>query len=90
LQRVAAICERRDILLIIDDIQVGNGRTGTFFSFEPAGIYPDIVCLSKALGGGLPISLVMIRRGCDTWQPGPYRDVPRKHPPLSPQVLLDY
>jgi diaminobutyrate-2-oxoglutarate transaminase len=70
IRRIAAICQAHDILLIIDDIQVGNGRTGTFFSFEPAGIQPDIVCLSKAIGGGLPMSLVMMRRDCDVWRPG--------------------
>ena len=70
LRRIASICKAHDILLIVDDIQVGNGRTGTFFSFEPAGIQPDIVCLSKAIGGGLPMSLVFIRRDCDTWKPG--------------------
>ena len=70
LRRIADICKAHDILLIVDDIQVGNGRTGTFFSFERAGIEPDIVCLSKAIGGGLPISLVFLRRECDTWKPG--------------------
>lgn len=70
LHRVAELCKRHDILLIIDDIQVGNGRTGKFFSFEKAGITPDIVCLSKSIGGGLPLSLVLIRPECDAWQPG--------------------
>lgn len=70
IRQIDAICNANDILLIIDDIQVGNGRTGSFFSFEPAGIEPDIVCLSKAIGGGLPMSLVLMRRDCDTWKPG--------------------
>ncbi len=69
LRRVAKICKKHDILLIVDDIQVGNGRTGKFFSFEHAGITPDIVCLSKSIGGGLPLSLVLIRPECDTWLP---------------------
>jgi len=70
LRRVATLCRQREILLIVDDIQVGNGRTGKFFSFEHAGITPDIVCLSKSIGGGLPLSLVLIRPECDAWQPG--------------------
>ena len=70
LQKVSAICSKHDILLIVDDIQVGNGRTGKFFSFEHAGITPDIVCLSKSIGGGLPMSLVLIRPDCDAWQSG--------------------
>ncbi|MCU0714233.1 MAG: aminotransferase class III-fold pyridoxal phosphate-dependent enzyme [Pirellula sp.] len=69
-QRIANICKQHDVLLIIDDIQVGNGRTGTFFSFEPSGIKPDLVCLSKAIGGGFPMSLVLINPDIDIWQPG--------------------
>lgn len=64
------ICQEFDILLIIDDIQVGNGRTGTFFSFERAGIYPDMVTLSKSIGGGLPMALLLMRPELDQWQPG--------------------
>ncbi len=70
LRRVAQICQDRDIWLIVDDIQVGNGRTGDFFSFEEANIVPDLVCLSKSIGGGLPMSLVLIRRDADGWKPG--------------------
>ncbi|MCA9104785.1 MAG: diaminobutyrate--2-oxoglutarate transaminase [Planctomycetales bacterium] len=70
LRKIAAICRRHDIALIVDDIQVGNGRTGTFFSFEPAGIRPDIVCLSKSIGGGLPMSLLLLNPALDNWQPG--------------------
>jgi diaminobutyrate-2-oxoglutarate transaminase len=71
LQRLQAFCRKNDILLIVDDIQAGCGRTGTFFSFEPAGIEPDIVTLSKSLSGyGLPFAVVLIRRDLDQWQPG--------------------
>ncbi|MEM7377139.1 MAG: diaminobutyrate--2-oxoglutarate transaminase [Pseudomonadota bacterium] len=70
LRAVRAICDDFDIAMIVDDIQVGNGRTGPFFSFETAGIRPDIVCLSKAIGGGLPMSLVLIDPELDVWQPG--------------------
>ncbi|HYW02853.1 MAG TPA: diaminobutyrate--2-oxoglutarate transaminase [Gammaproteobacteria bacterium] len=71
LQRLEALCRRWEILLILDDIQAGCGRTGTFFSFEPAGIKPDMVCLSKSIGGyGLPMALVLIRPELDVWEPG--------------------
>ncbi len=70
LQRVASLCEQHDIRLIIDDIQVGNGRTGRFFSFEHLGIVPDMVCISKSLGGGLPLSIVLIAPQHDVWRPG--------------------
>lgn len=70
LRGLEAICREFDILLVVDDIQVGNGRTGYFFSFEPAGIKPDIVTLSKAIGGlGLPFSLVLMDPKIDLWKP---------------------
>ncbi len=70
LQKLAALCKEFDILLIIDDIQVGNGRTGKFFSFEEAGIEPDMVCLSKAIGGGNPMALLLMKPEVDAWSPG--------------------
>ncbi|NYG35445.1 diaminobutyrate--2-oxoglutarate transaminase [Sphaerotilus montanus] len=71
LRRLAALCRRHDILLIVDDIQMGCGRTGAFFSFEEAGITPDLVTLSKSLSGyGLPLSVVLIRPELDQWRPG--------------------
>ncbi len=70
LKRIEAICLKHDILLIVDDIQVGNGRSGKFFSFEHSGISPDIVCLSKSIGGGLPFSINLIRPAIDAWKPG--------------------
>jgi diaminobutyrate-2-oxoglutarate transaminase len=70
LRRLEALCRERKIVLILDDIQAGCGRTGTFFSFEPAGIKPDIVTLSKSLSGyGLPFSCVLINREIDMWKP---------------------
>jgi diaminobutyrate-2-oxoglutarate transaminase len=71
LQRLQALCRRHDMLLIVDDIQVGCGRTGSFFSFEPLGISPDIVTLSKSISGfGLPMSLVLMKPELDVWSPG--------------------
>jgi diaminobutyrate-2-oxoglutarate transaminase len=70
LQQLEALCHEFDILLIIDDIQVGNGRTGSFFSFERAGIHPDMVTLSKSIGGGLPMAVLLMRPDLDQWQPG--------------------
>lgn len=71
LKALEQVCRRHDMLLIIDDIQVGCGRTGTFFSFEGAGISPDIVTLSKSISGyGLPMSLVLMKPELDIWAPG--------------------
>jgi diaminobutyrate-2-oxoglutarate transaminase len=70
LQQLEQLCHDMDILLIIDDIQMGNGRTGTFFSFEEAGIKPDMVTVSKSVGGGLPMALLLMRPELDQWQPG--------------------
>jgi len=66
-----ALCKRHDILLIVDDIQAGCGRSGTFFSFEEFGIEPDIITLSKSLSGyGLPMAIVLLKEELDTWKPG--------------------
>lgn len=71
LKRLRAITEKRDILLIVDDIQAGCGRTGTFFSCEPAEIVPDIITVSKSISGyGVPFALVLIRPQFDQWGPG--------------------
>jgi len=71
LRKVERICRERDILLIVDDIQAGVGRTGPFFSFEPVGITPDIVTVSKSLSGlGLPLAIVMMQPELDVWSPG--------------------
>jgi diaminobutyrate-2-oxoglutarate transaminase len=70
LRELAVLCQEFDVLLVIDDIQVGNGRTGKFFSFEEAGIVPDMVCLSKSIGGGLPMALLLISPEIDQWRPG--------------------
>jgi diaminobutyrate-2-oxoglutarate transaminase len=66
LRGLRELCTRHGIVLIVDDIQVGSGRTGEFFSFEASGIVPDIVTLSKSLSGyGLPMSLVLLKRDID-------------------------
>jgi len=70
LQELETLCREYDILLIIDDIQVGNGRSGEFFSFEFAGINPDMVTLSKSIGGGLPMALLLFKPDLDQWKPG--------------------
>lgn len=71
LRELAARCRRAGVPLILDDIQMGCGRTGEFFSFEAAGIQPDIVCLSKSISGyGLPMALTLIRDELDVWEPG--------------------
>ncbi len=71
LQALAELAKKCGSLLIVDEIQVGCGRTGSFFSFERAGIVPDIVTLSKSLSGfGLPMALTLIRPELDIWKPG--------------------
>lgn len=71
LQELQRLCRKFDVLLIVDDIQVGCGRTGSFFSFENFGLEPDIVTLSKSLSGfGLPMSLVLMKPHLDIWKVG--------------------
>jgi diaminobutyrate-2-oxoglutarate transaminase len=80
LKALAALLKRHDVLLIVDDIQVGCGRTGPFFSFEPAGIEPDIVCLSKSLSGfGLPFAVTLFKPEHDQWTPGEHNGTFRGH-----------
>jgi len=82
LRRLREITQRHGIVLIVDDIQVGCGRTGHFFSFEEAGIVPDIVTLSKSLSGyGLPLALVLIKPEMDQWAPGEHNGTFRGHCP---------
>lgn len=70
LQGCEEFCRRNGILFIVDDIQAGVGRTGTFFSFERAGIHPDMVAMSKSIGGGgYPLSLLYINPEEDIWKP---------------------
>lgn len=71
LRSLVALAVQHGIVVIVDDIQAGCGRSGDFFSFEEAGILPDIVVLSKSLSGyGLPMSLVLLRPDLDVWEPG--------------------
>ncbi|CUS41407.1 Diaminobutyrate-pyruvate aminotransferase [hydrothermal vent metagenome] len=71
MQGLQDLCKRYEMLLIVDDIQAGCGRSGTFFSFEEFGIQPDVITLSKSLSGyGLPFALVLLKEELDTWSPG--------------------
>ncbi len=93
LREIEAICREFDILLIVDDIQVGNGRTGHFFSFERSGIKPDIITVSKSFSGyGLPLSLVLFRRDLDIWKAGQHTGTFRGNNLafVTASVALDY
>ena len=71
LQALRAFCTKNEILMVVDDVQVGCCRSGTFFSFERAGIQPDIVTMSKSIGGyGLPLAVTLIKPSIDVWTPG--------------------
>lgn len=93
LKRLEKICQRFDMLLIVDDVQAGVGRTGTFFSFERAGIKPDIVCLSKSLSGyGLPLAVTLIKPEYDKWSPGEHNGTFRgnNHAFVTATAALEY
>lgn len=70
LQTVRRVTEEFDIPMIVDEIQCGMGRSGKLFAFEHAGIIPDVILISKAIGGGLPLSIVVYNKKLDVWQPG--------------------
>ncbi|QLY32034.1 diaminobutyrate--2-oxoglutarate transaminase [Nocardia huaxiensis] len=93
LRRLAELCAARGILLIVDDVQMGCGRTGPFFSFEAAGITPDIVTLSKSIGGyGLPMALVLMKPELDQWAPGEHNGTFRGNNPafVTAQAALQH
>lgn len=71
LQSLQALARKHGSLLIVDDIQVGCGRTGTYFSFEELDLDPDLVCLAKGIGGyGTPLAILLIKPEHDVWKPG--------------------
>ncbi|MDY7232546.1 aspartate aminotransferase family protein [Hyalangium rubrum] len=70
LREVRRITQERDIPLIIDEVQTGFGRTGWLYAFQESGILPDVLVLSKAIGGSLPLSVVVYRSSLDRWGPG--------------------
>ncbi|MFE4501609.1 diaminobutyrate--2-oxoglutarate transaminase [Rhodococcus sp. NPDC056743] len=93
LRALATLCSDREILLIVDDVQMGCGRTGPFFSFEEAGIVPDIVTLSKSIGGyGMPMALTLFKRELDVWGPGEHNGTFRGNNPafVTSKVALDH
>lgn len=94
LRRLEAVCRVHDILLIVDDVQMGCGRTGPFFSFEWAEIHPDMICLSKSVSGyGLPMALTLFRPELDVWDPGEHNGTFRGNNPAfvtAKAALLQY
>ena len=70
MQGLREICTKYDIPLVLDEVQTGFGRTGDMFAFEYAGIEPDVILMSKAIGGGLPMSVILYKEQYDKWEPG--------------------
>lgn len=70
LRELRQITQEHEVPLIADEVQTGIGRTGKLFAFEHAGIVPDVLVLSKAIGGGLPLAVVIYDKSLDLWQPG--------------------
>lgn len=82
LRHLQQLCRKHDMLLIIDDIQAGCGRTGKFFSFEDAELDPDLITVSKSLSGyGLPLALTLVKPEYDIWEPGEHNGTFRGHNP---------
>ncbi|MBT9311316.1 aspartate aminotransferase family protein [Leptothoe kymatousa TAU-MAC 1615] len=69
-KRVRELCDRHNILLIMDEVQVGVGRTGKMWGYENLGIEPDVITVAKGLGGGVPIGAMLCKSSCDVLQPG--------------------
>jgi 4-aminobutyrate aminotransferase len=64
------LCDRYGILLVDDEVQAGMGRTGKFFAIQHTGVVPDIICMAKAVGGGLPLGAIIARKRVMTWEKG--------------------
>lgn len=69
-QQVRQLCDQHGILLILDEVQVGMGRTGKLWGYENLGIEPDIFTSAKGLGGGIPIGATLCKAACDVFEPG--------------------
>jgi len=70
LERVRALCDEKNLLLILDEVQTGLGRTGRWFAHQHAGITPDVMTLAKGLGGGVPIGACLANPRADVFEPG--------------------
>jgi acetylornithine/N-succinyldiaminopimelate aminotransferase len=70
LQKVQSWCREKGILLILDEVQTGAGRTGTLFAYEQYGVEPDIMALAKGLGSGVPIGAFLAKEECSVFSPG--------------------
>lgn len=70
LRELRKICDENDLLLIVDEVQTGVGRTGTLFAYEQAGIEPDVMTLAKGIGGGVPLSALLAKKACSCFAPG--------------------
>ena len=69
MRKIREVTEKHNIVLILDEVQSRFGRSGTMFAFEQSGIEPDVVVMSKAVGGSLPLAVLAIKRKFDAWQP---------------------
>ena len=93
LKRAEQFCHEYNILLIVDDIQVGNCRTGDFFSFERSGIKPDIITMAKSIGGiGMPFAMCLIKPDIDIFNPGEHNGTFRGFQPafVAGKAALEY
>ena len=89
---IAALAKKHGALLILDDIQSGIGRTGTFFSFEEMGVIPDMIPLAKSLSGmGLPFAALLIRPDLDIWKPAEHKGTFRgnNHAFVTARIALE-
>src|SRR5690606_1925332 len=92
LQKIEKIAKKHGALFILDDIQAGCGRTGTFFSFEHFGLDPDIITQAKSLSGmGLPFALTLIKPEHDIWKPAEHNGTFRgnNHAFVTARVALE-
>jgi len=81
LQAVRALCDQNDLLLIFDEVQTGNGRTGTYFNFQQHNVVPDVLTTAKGLGNGVPIGACLAKgKAAEVLQPGSHGSTYGGHP----------
>lgn len=93
LKAAREFCDKNDILLVLDEIQMGVGRTGTFFAFDRAGIKPDMITMAKSIGGmGMPFALTLLNRELDVFAPGEHNGTFRGFNPamVAGKASLEY
>src|SRR5260370_12107669 len=87
MQELRRICDKHGILLVVDEVQSGMGRTGKWFAVEHSGVQPDIVCVAKGIASGMPLGVTLSKADIMDWVPGSHASTFGGHPPCTAAAL---